>query len=645
MNALPRRWSPTWTLALWALGLVALHVAMIIYTFGLPLLPEIAYNRGDFSTHAAQVQRVLQAWETAGRTWAYDVQLLAGAPNGAIFDADNKGWELWTWLWIQLGVSEARAFNSFALAVHGMMPLVVYAAARLFRLDRAQALMVTTLAVAFWWFDSFTHWMWFAGTISYVFVSYFALLPLALFHRWIIDRRIGFAVGCALTLAFAHFVHPYIFFILVVPMTAEYARAARRDPSFGRRDHLITVAIGLTTVLVNAAWLRVALDFVPYLLDSSYYMPGGAEYLVYDFFGLLMDVDTQGVIGPRTAFRTVALVAAFFALRSWRRSGDRRWFTFAISIAALVALTFFGAYTVATQIQPYRHNLPLGFALLIPAGVGLTWILRARPWRGLDAAPAALALLVGLLALQHLSRDVLYFFAPSLPKEQVIGGFHHNLNALGHIYTHEYRYDSAKPSERWGRWEELIAWIDEQDDGRSRWLVQHQGLGEYVTARTDAQVIGGFRLRNVAHSDANWFRRAGPAPPYDADEMRRYLDTYGIRWIVVQRATMGPWWDQQRDLFVRARALTGHVVLRVLEPTRLIEGEGEVQARINQLRVTGTPPDQDVVLRYHWMETLRCEPDCSILRESVEGDRVGFIRVPAPHPADFEIRNTYEWPD
>jgi len=47
------------------------------------------------------------------------------------------------------------------------------------------------------------------------------------------------------------------------------------------------------------------------------------------------------------------------------------------------------------------------------------------------------------------------------------------------------------------------------------------------------------------------------------------------------------------------------------------------------------------VLRFHWLETFVCRPDCRLRREPVDADPVGFIRVEAPHPADFVIENGY----
>lgn len=631
--------SRTWSFAFAAVLLLALHALGILYNFGDTLpLPEIAFNRGDFATHAEQVRRVIESFETAGQHWAYDVQLLAGAPNGVLFDADNKGWELWTFALTRLGVGEGKAYNAFVLAIHVVMPLLIYASARLFRLDRSAALTSTGLALLLWSFDSFTRWMWFIGTVSYVFVAFFALLPMALFHRWIEDRRPVFALGCAISLAFGHLVHPYIFFILVGPMLAEYLRAGWFERSLSIGQHACTWAIAAFTLLANGWWLRTALRFVHYLLDSAYYEQSGLQFVIYDFFGLLFDTSTQGMIGPRTAVRLLASIAAVFALRAWRRAGDRRRLPFLVVLVTMAAFAYLGGYTVVAQIQPYRHALPLGFALLIPAGWWLTETVRARPWQSLQPSQRAIAVILVVFAVQHLARDVLYFFAPSLPDRQKLeGGREVLMGALGHAITPGYRYE-GQPD-----WEGIVAWIAKHDDGQARFLVQDQVLGEYLMARTKAQIIGGFLVRNIEHSDANWFRQQAVDPPYDAEQMQRYFETYAIRWVVVTKHGMSSWWDEQPQLFSRAGFVDGFLIYRVKPKVSLLDGKGKVQAQINRIEVSKTDGKRDVVLRYHWMETLRCSPDCTIEREPVAGDRVGFIRVPAPHPADFVIENSYQW--
>lgn len=623
-----------------ALALVTVHLLLVRHYFGAAWLAEIPYTRGDFSTHAAQVNRVLEAWQTAGRHWAYDVQLLAGAPNGVLFDADNKGWELWTWALVRLGVGEGRAFNAFVLMVHLVMPAVVFAAARILRLDRGAALTATGLAIALWGFDSFTRWMWFIGTVSYVFVAYFALLPMAAFHRWLEDRKLGWALLCALSLALAHLVHPYVFFILVGPMLAEYVRAAVVERSLSRTEHFVTLAIALVTIAANAWWLRTALRFVHYLLDSAYFEQSGLSFVIYDALGLLHDAHTQGWIGVRTGVRLACVIAAMFGLRAWRRAGDRRWLPVLTLIAIMAVFTYVGGHTPLAQVQPYRHALPLGFALLLPAAWWLTQLVRTRVWRGMDGRARALAIVLGLLGGQYLIHDALYFFASELPDHQELAdGTQVPLGTLGHAHTPAYGYEDQHD------WERLIAWVAEQDrlhDGQSRWLVQDQVLGECLMARTRAPIMGGFLVRNLEHSDANWFRHAGVAPPYDAARLRRYLDTYAVRWVIVPKAHAA-WWDAQTDLVARDIFLDGMIVYRVRRVVGLIDGGGQVRAEINRIHVTDSDPQRDVVLRFHWLETLTCSPDCTIVREPVEGDRVGFIRVPAPHPRAFVLDNGYSF--
>lgn len=620
--------------------LAGVHIALVHYFFGAALpLPEHPFTRGDFATHANQVRHVIEGLEQYGQHWVYDVQLLAGAPNGVLFDADVKGWELWTFALIKLGVGQGRAYNAYVLLVHLGMPVVVYAAARLFGFDRWAALTSTGLAVLLWSFDSFTHWMWFIGTVTYVQVSYFALLPLALFYRWLEDRRPLFAVGCGVCMALGHLMHPYMFFILVAPMLALYIRAALVERDLSVAEHALTWGIAGLTLVANFWWLRTALRCFHYILDSAFYEQGGLEFLVYDFVGLLHDSSTQGMIGPRTAVRLLAACATLFALRSWRRHGDRRWLPLMVLIVSMAALTYLGGYTPVAQIQPYRHALPLGFALTIPAGWWLAQTVKARPWRdhGIGRPGRALMLILATLASLHLARDAAYFFAPSMTATQKVeDGVEVMMNTLGHAYTPSYTYDQQDD------WEQLIAWIDKRDDGQARWLVTDQVQGEYLMARTDAQIIGGFRVRNIEHSDANWFRREG-APPYRPEAFQRYLETYAVRWVIVPKSKLHPWWEKYPRLLTRAGFVNEMIVYRVNVKTSLLDGPGRVDASVNRIAVSHTRTDQDLVLRYHWMPTLRCEPGCQIVPEPVDGDRVGFMRVLAPHPRDFVIENVYIW--
>jgi len=191
------------------------------------LLSTTPISTTDFDTHWEQTVRTTDAMAGWGRTWAWDPQLLAGFPNGTVFDADNKGWELWTYgLW-QLGVPRGLAFNLFVLLAHLLLPWTVYLAARLFRLGRPAALTAGGLALALWYTDGFLHYAAWTGMVAFAMSSYLCLLPIAFLYRYLEDRRPRHALGLALTLPAVLLVHPYSFAPLVVPMLVLYLRAAR----------------------------------------------------------------------------------------------------------------------------------------------------------------------------------------------------------------------------------------------------------------------------------------------------------------------------------------------------------------------------------------------------------------------------------
>jgi len=132
----------------------------------------------DFDTHIEQVWRVTEALDGWGKSWAYDVQMLAGYPTGTIFDADNKAWELLTYVLWKAGLAKGTAFNLFILLAHLMLPAVVLASARLMRLDWWSCAAALGLSVLLWFFDSLAHTCWWIGMQAFAIIGTLFMLPL-----------------------------------------------------------------------------------------------------------------------------------------------------------------------------------------------------------------------------------------------------------------------------------------------------------------------------------------------------------------------------------------------------------------------------------------------------------------------------------
>jgi hypothetical protein len=634
----PRSW-------LWLGGsaLLALHLLLCNHFIPLRtvLRPEPVQG-DDFDLHIGQTFRVLKGLDGWGNSWVYDVQLLAGQPEGTIFDADNKGCELWTFALWKLGVNKAVAFNSFLLLAAVLGPLIVFTAARLFSLGAGASLVAAALASALFFFDSFSHWVWFVGMISYAFASYLALLPLALFHRFLESGRAWTAATCACLLGIAHVVHPYTFFMLALPMAALYARSFRGLKAPG---HAAVVGIGAVTLAFNLYWLRAALAHWHYVLNSAYYGQTGLSYLTADFFDVLKNPTDTGVIGTRTGFRFLCIALAAGGLFAWRRTGDRRLLPLGSALGCLLAMAYLGAYLPgAAQVQPYRHVLPAAFFATVPAAAFVQSLWRAHALEGLQHGTRALLAVAAVLIAQHLGTEALYFLPGLFPDPPpLVDGSASPISKYGYIATPALpgHVDYVLPHPAWleSGADDVVSWVADNVPKGGRVLVDNGVIGERIAWKTQAEVIGGFRERNIAHAYANFFRRYADRQVAPA-ELARYLHTFAIGWVITQRPRADL--ANARDVLERLPSIAGRWVYRVRAPSRVVlQGTGSVSARTNRIDLRGSDPTQSVVLSYHFHEALRCEPACRVERAPVDLDAVGLIRIPAPHPANLAIVNGY----
>jgi hypothetical protein len=618
---------------------VAIHAALFLYAEPVDLIfSERPLSGRDYDTHLSQVWRVTEALDGWGKSWSYDVQLLAGNPSGTIFDADNKGWEVFTFALWKLGLPKGLAFNLFLVLAHLLAPWVVFLSARLFGLERWTAVLALFGGLAIWYFDGFVHWAWWEGMVAYSFAAYLCLLPLGLFYRYLKDRRWWQALLLGLVLGAAHLIHPYVFFMLVVPLVALYVRHFRQ---LGLRHHLSILGVVAFTLAVNSYWLLVAIRFWHYILDSGYLGASTIDTLFTDYLGIVSDRSVTGGAGMRSGFRFLALAAAVVTLLRWRKSRDDRFLPFTAALATMLVATYVGGYLFfMQQVQPYRFVAPAIFIALIPAAQLAAEVRTAGMLRSLPRLAIAFGAVILVAAVPRLVRDVMYFTPVLVPEaEELVEEHPHITDPIGFGQIHYPRPKVFRHGPTVADFDQLVKWINKNTDDSGRIAVEHWELGEHIAWRTRAQVLGGFRLRNIAHSAANLFRRYPIGDP-PAEELKEYLQTYSVKWLV--STFVHARFENKPELLEKIADVPPHRVFRSKLPVSFFQqNRGRVAASMNRLEVTGTAPDEDVVLRYHFLETLVCRPGCSLAQEPVPNDPVGFIRVPAPHPSDFTVLNAY----
>src|SRR6185503_5997928 len=108
-----------------------------------------------------------------------------------------------------LGVHPGFAFNLFILLVHLGVPAAGWASARLFGLDRTESTIVLLVWTLLWFFDSFLHWCWLIGMITWSAECYLAVLYVALFYRALESQKLGYYLWLVPLGALLTLVHPF----------------------------------------------------------------------------------------------------------------------------------------------------------------------------------------------------------------------------------------------------------------------------------------------------------------------------------------------------------------------------------------------------------------------------------------------------
>ncbi len=637
----PSRW-PARAILLTAL---VLHVLLLLY-FARPsvMFGDEPVAAIDYTLHVYQVDRARQAFEGWGRLWGYDPQMLAGHPAGALEDLTSKGMELFVIGLGKLGLGQALAFNMFILLVHLLVPLWAYLTAWLFGLSPVQRATAVLLWVVLWFWDSLTHWIWYCGMISWAAGSCLALLLVALVYRAVERGPPWTWLTVAPLSALLVTVHPFGAVVAVPACALLYLRRVR---DLGRWDHAgVALTIALP-VAVSAIWLTTAARMWHYVDELISFLKPSLDTLAWDFFDVLEDPWDTGMAPVRTLFRFLCLVAACFMLWRLRREKDPRWLPLGVTIGLCLFLSYGGGIFEATsKIQPYRLMMPATLLAALPAAMLLPQLLAPARLRAMSRPTKILLVLLLVLLLPRLVRTVVVAMPDPLPpphrtlpgstpldfkQEPLSGVFGFPPAPLRHLGT--------DPNHK-----ALRSWLLEHYKKRpARVLVQDWILGEYLAWSTRMPILGGLEQRAIHHADAHLFR-SHPKGDLKGKALRDYFVRYAVGFVVVRAPQPAlhtlPDLEGRKDLLLYVGKEGGYrIYLTKVLPSYFLRGKGRVLSQaFNSIKVE-TASD-DVVIRFHWMETLRCRPGCTVERFKVPGDRVGFIRVKKP-PRRFEIYNGY----
>jgi len=583
--------------------------------------------------HAPHYYAALHAREhlrRAGALWGYDPFWMAGYPEGHVSLIDNKLFAILL-LFAPIGW-KVVFFNLGVLAALAAAPWLVATAARSAGgSDRDAAFAALAATICTFSVPAVVmFWCW--GGISFCFASMVAVpvtlaLSEALTQGSLLSRGRVIPWSGALL---AIFIHPLAAPIVALGLLPVFWSGPR--PLAQRFRDLTILGTSFVLPLLPIAeanlWLRG--PFRPADPRGYEIFRGGLEQLRLDWWVFLVgSKDLFYGAGGLLVILPLAMFGAFVARRRGEVCPDRgRVVDQAIlvevvgcAVGTYVAPSIFGRLSL---LQPYRLLIPLALFACVPAGRGMARLMSLVVER--RRAAFAVAALGAILVIDAVRGRV-----PLL----VLGSGD----------------DAAESS--------LVSFVEHQTDPDDRILVEstHQQLpvegrlGRVIVVRrfallplrVEREFLGyvgtaPFLAHRYAGFEGGKFFGKSLAALSDAD-FANLLSRYAVSWLVActDEALAGV--RRFASVVDEVESAADCRIFRVRRPdrSRLVEGSGEVRATLDRIEVTHAAGDR-VVLKYHWMPSLRTDPPLPIDEARLPGAPVGFIAVRRGDVSNFTIR-------
>lgn len=565
-----------------------------------------------------------------GVTWGYDPNFMAGYPKNPLYYPSSKLYELSLFGQSLVGRRDtARAFNLTVFALVASLPLLAFAAARIWRMPPFECIGVVAMSTVphtLVPMAGFYSIMEAAGMIPYVFAASLSLVVVALFDRWLSTGGRATATALLLTAPLLFASHPTAAVLCVVPVACLYTARFRRT---GRAGHTVAWGSVVAIVGLNSIWWTGLLLYAGHADVGDFYTEGGKDHFAP---GGGWRAPFESSVPAPALLTLVPPLFGVVGLYSWWREGRRdRLLVFGPQILFLFVVSFYGVHLGLSAIGPARITLALGLYLFFPAAHGLSVLIAAavriarRHLRPPLRVAAGAVVAVGVAGLASQLQATRPYSLPDLETRERTTDLGRGLLRWLSLHTH----DGARL-------------LHEETDRLS-----HRYYGSHLPALIP--LVAGVPLANgpAPHAlvKSNHLRFiAGtflghPIARVSRPEVARHLALYNVGWVLCWSPASVRYFERhpRTERIARYDKFTLFEVAGT--PSWFVRGTGQVRAAPNRIELTDVVADEGVaVLKYHWLATLRSDPPRELRPVSLLDVPVPFVSVADP-PAELTIYN------
>ena len=618
---------------------ILLFSALLITVFLQPgdIISNTPIYNDDYSLHLSECLSAQRFLSTAGHCWGYDPFLLAGFPRGTLANADNKSWELFYFIFSPV-LGEGLGFKAYLIIFLLTYPLLIYLAARNFNLSIEQSLLAGFLAILFFHLSlakDFVSW----GVVSYVFAVFFSMYVFSAYYRLLQHFSWVRYIGVAAFFSLLVLMHILSFVHIAVPILILFIAYFKKMTV---RQNVAILLIPLIAAVVNSYWIVPLLEF----FNDKTVQPGDYDFTL-QIKNLLEPISVyikqRKSINHCLPIYNNTFIDALLLVFSW--SGFYVWYkqklyhlvvAFICAFLFVFVIAFYGSHTVFfAQLQPERFNIPLSLLLLIPASIGLYNVAK------------------NLLQYQRIEIKVFVFCVAFVLLYQPVVKPFINLFRLK-----PYRLSCIFPEYL----STLLDFLRENTTHEGRILVEdseylregpaHEYYGghfpglfpEYVKRE---YLCGPRPMYPIKQSYASFTRGVlfgRNIKDYTLDDLQERFKAYNVKWIICWFKESKNFLEKFPEYITKMRDVDKFTIYEVKRtPSFFIKGSGIIRSDYNRLDLKDIKAeDNEIIISYHWMKTLKPIPDGSMEQVLLNGDPIGFIKIKHP-PQSLTIVNSYQY--
>jgi hypothetical protein len=586
----------------------AIHIGKTIFMFrGVRWKDELPIVNVDYIIYYARALRAHEFYEKSGRFWGYDPYEMAGYVSGPIHEAGNY---LMSWVSHVLSGVIPIHRTLLILEIMGLflVPVMMYGAVKVWRENEEEAWAafgVTVLMQGV--YDLFSSFIAQAGLFTFQVGTALSFLAVSLMWRAVRQGGYRWWLAAGGAMVILPQVHPGTVFIVGPPLLALYIFNIDR---MSLKNRGVFFGVLLITFVSNWYWLEPYLHFSDWGVQVLY-MTAKWQKLV----SLLIPIQGTFLDYCQVVLVWVFLISTIQVLREFKKAGGIFWF-FIFWMASLALLAYGGSYLPAIKkMQPGRFVFPMWMLVYLLGTVGLVsqW---GKFRHGKSRSAVVFACLVGV---QVWTYAVWPENQPKpLLKTQLEPAQQEFLDYLKTYKTQNGRL-LIESTDEGPHFQDMIPGLTKMV------LIGGSNPGNNLKSRTTLFVGGYWDGKKVVYDRPVLFGR--PVQSWSVQELKVMLDLYNIESVACLSDISNKYFSQQTALFEPMAQAGEYVFYQVNQtPSWFIEGSGTLTIDYDALTISN-PSLGSLILKFHYLDTLKTAPPLPIHPIWIKDDPVPFIRI------------------